>query len=353
LPAVTARPTLVRRPEDVTPAWLSEVLGAEVGGFDAQAVGTGQMADSVRFVLDAGEAAPASVVIKFAAANDTSRATGQVMRSYEIEVRFYLELAATVGIRTPACHYAAVDPATGWFTLVLEDLAPAAQGDQMAGCTVDQAALALEQAARLHAPRWGDPALLELEWFHRAQSADASGAIIGALFPGFVQRYEDRLSAEQLAMAERVVNGLPTLRAHDPGPLTVTHGDYRLDNMLFGTDEGGPPLAVVDWQTASAGAALADVSYFLGAGLQPGDRRASEEGLLREYHRALVAGGVEGYEWSTCWDDYRRYSFGGLLMAIGASMVVQRTDRGDDMFMTMATGHIAQAIDLGAEEFLG
>lgn len=350
---MTASLPLVRRPEDVTIEWLSAVLGTDVTGFDAQAVGTGQMADSVRFRVDgAGDTAPASVVIKFAAADDTSRATGQLLRSYEIEVRFYRELAATVAIRTPACHHATVDPSTGWFTLVLEDLAPAAQGDQMLGCTVDQAALALEQAARLHAPRWGDPALLQLEWFHRAESADASGAIITALFPGFVDRYHDRLSAEQLALAERVVHGLPALRSHDPGPLTVTHGDYRLDNMLFGTADGGPPLAVVDWQTSSAGAALADAAYFMGAGLTPADRRANEEALLREYHRALVAGGVDGYDWSTCWDDYRRYSFGGLLMAIAASMLVQRTDRGDEMFMTMATRHIAQAIDLGAEQFL-
>jgi aminoglycoside phosphotransferase (APT) family kinase protein len=342
---------LVHRPEDVTPEWLASVLGVAVDSFTLQPVGTGQMADSVRFSL---EPSGTSVVLKFAAADDTSRATGAALRSYEIEVRWYQEIAPTVGIRTPHCHYAAVEPASGWFTLVLEDLAPAVQGDQLTGCTVDQAALALEELAKLHAPRWGDASLTTLEWFHRGdQAAAATAAIVQGLLPGFCERYADRLTTEELDLSRRVVAVLPDLLAQRAGKaITVTHGDYRLDNMLFGTDEGGPPLAVVDWQTATTGPGLADASYFLGAGLLPDDRVASEGDLLREYHRALVAGGVEGYPWGECWDDYRRYAFGGLLMAIGASMLVVRTDRGDDMFMAMASRHCAQVAALGAEEFL-
>jgi hypothetical protein len=342
---------VVNRPEDITPAFLAKVLGRPVEGFDAQPVGTGQMADSVRFSLKP-HGDPASVVVKFAAANDTSRATGLALRSYEIEVRFYRELAQTVGIRTPRCYYAGVDPATGWFTLVLEDLAPAVQGDQMAGCGVDRAALALEELTKLHAPRWGDAALTELEWFHRSDAGAGTAMIVQALFAGFVERYEARLDRDHLALSRRLIESLGHLMEQRVGPTTVTHGDYRLDNMLFGTAEGGPPLAVVDWQTATTGPALADASYFLGAGLQIDDRRAHEEALIRDYHRGLLAAGVEGYDWNTCWNDYRRYSFGGLIMAIAASMLVERTDRGDEMFMTMASRHSTQALDLGADEFL-
>ena len=86
--------------------------------------------------------------------------------------------------------------------------------------------------------------------------------------------------------------------------------------------------------------------------MQIEDRRTNEEALIREYHRGLLAAGVDGYDWNTCWDDYRRYSFGGLIMAIAASVLVERTDRGDDMFMAMASRHSTQALDLGADEFL-
>jgi hypothetical protein len=349
-----SEPAVANRPEDVTPEFLSAALGVEVKGFTLQPVGTGQMADSVRFTLEPAGMAPPSVVLKFAAANDTSRATGVALRSYEIEVRFYQELAPTVGIRTPRCHHAAVDPATGWFTLVLEDVTPAVQGDQLTGCSADHAALAIEEAARLHAPRWGDPALLELEWFHKGDAARSGTLmIVQGLFPGFLERYAERLTAEQVGVAERMVAGLGNLFSAATAPLTVAHGDYRLDNMLFGSGGDAPPLAVVDWQTTTTGAALADVSYFLGAGLLRDDRRAHEHDLLREYHRALVAGGVEGYSWDDCWRDYRRHAFGGLVMAVAASMLVERTPRGDDMFMAMATRHCDQIADLEAEEFLG
>ena len=36
-----------------------------------------------------------------------------------------------------------------------------------------------------------------------------------------------------------------------------------------------------------------------------------------------------------------------------ASVMVQQTERGDDMFTAMATRHARHALDLGAEEFLG
>ena len=49
--------------------------------------------------------------------------------------------------------------ATHDFAILMNDLAPAEQGDQMAGCTPDQAALAVEEAAKLHAPVWDDSTL--------------------------------------------------------------------------------------------------------------------------------------------------------------------------------------------------
>jgi hypothetical protein len=344
---------VIERPEDVTPEFLAAVLGRPVDGFETTPVGTGQMGDSVRYQLSPVGPEPASVVIKFAAADETSRATGRSLRSYEIEVRFYQELKPTVDIRTPHCHYAAVDPETGWFTLVLEDLAPAVQGDQMAGCSVDQASLALEELVKLHAPRWGDDELTKLEWFHRADSSGGIAMILQALHAGFVDRYQDRLDPAHLALSEQVVGGMTKLfEQRADAAITVTHGDYRLDNMLFGTSEGGHPLTVVDWQTCTTGPAVTDASYFIGAGLQVEDRRAHEEALMRQYYDGLVASGVDGYSWDECWNDYRRYSFGGLIMAIIASGLVERTARGDDMFVTMASRHSTQALDLGADAFL-
>jgi len=139
----------------------------------------------------------------------------------------------------------------------------------------------------------------------------------------------------------------------DMEPSTIVHGDYRLDNLLFGPAADDVPIAVVDWQTCAHGPALGDVAYFIGAGLLASDRRAVEADLVGDYHAGLVRAGVDEYPWERCWTDYRRGTWSGLVMAIAASMLVERTDRGDQMFLTMAARHAQHAIDLDAPELLG
>ena len=354
----------VWRPEQVTAPWLTDVLrhagvlgAGAVVALDCEVVGTGQMADSVRirprYDTDV-PTAPSSIVGKFTAADETSRTTGLAMRTSEVEVRFYQQVASTVGVRTPRCYHADVDPATAEFVLILEDLAPALVGDQVAGCSVDQAALALTELAALHAPRWGDPGLEELEWLHRrtAASNDAGAVLLPMLFEGFAARYGGVLEESVLDVGRRLMAGLDAYLHHQPRPWTVQHADYRLDNLLFGTADGGAPLAVVDWQTVVLGPGVADVSYFLGAGPSTDDRRRHEERLVREYHDALVAGGVSDYSFDDCFTDYRRYAYAGYVMAVGASMMVERTARGDEMFLTMARRHADQIIDLRSHELI-
>jgi aminoglycoside/choline kinase family phosphotransferase len=316
------------------------------------------MGTSVRYALaydgDAASA-PASVVCKFASADPTSRSTGVQLRTYEVEVAFYRDVARSVDMRIPRCHFGDIDLASGEFVLVLEDLAPCRQGDQLAGCTVDEAALAMEELAKLHAPRWNDAALARVEWLNRNATAESlafSEMLLPQLLPGFLTRYADRLEPRHVALAELLMSRIGHFLRDRPGPRAVQHGDYRLDNMLFGTDAGGYPLAVVDWQTVVWGPPAFDAAYFLGAGLQVDDRRRHERALLRRYHDALVARGVGDYGWDDLWLDYRRYAFGGFLMAIGASVMVVQTPRGDEMFLTMIRRHAAQIDDLEAETLL-
>jgi hypothetical protein len=76
-----------------------------------------------------------------------------------------------------------------------------------------------------------------------------------------------------------------------------------------------------------------------------------EECIVREYHEALQAG-IDAFDWPACWQAYRRASFAGFGVTVIASMIVQQTPRGDEMFLTMARRHARHALDLGATEFL-
>ena len=348
-------------PGAVTAEWLDRVLrdagrlddGMRVVGFDREDIGTGQVGANIRYRLRyEGASGPASVVAKFAAADETSRSTGVMTRTYETEVDFYRELADTVDISRPACYLASIVSGTADLVLVFEDLAPRVQGDQIAGCDLARAELAMDEAARLHGPRWGDDTLLRHEWL--AAGVAGTGGIAGfydLTWDRFVERYTTRLTSEALEVGRALHERIADWVAYQPLALTLAHGDYRLDNMLFGPPDGDRPLVVVDWQTVRLGCGTSDVAYFLGAGLQRDVRRAHERDLVARYHAALGAYGVD-YPFDACWEDYRRYSFSGYVMAVIASVLVGRTDRGDDMFMAMANRHAAQAVDLDATELL-
>src|ERR1700730_6982005 len=135
---MAAEHPVIRDPGELSAPWLEAILGTPgIAGFDAEPIGTGQMSQSHRVTLDYAErasAGPAGVVVKSAASDPTSRATGVGLGIYEREIRFYRELAPRVGGALAKCHAALLDPAEGWFTLVLEDLEPARQGDQITGC---------------------------------------------------------------------------------------------------------------------------------------------------------------------------------------------------------------------------
>ncbi len=351
---------VLRSPGDVTPDWLNRVMGPVVGGVvvgvEAEPVGTGQMGECVRYRLrwdPAGATGPGSVVVKLTSPDETSRATALATRSYEREVLFYRIVAGTVDIRTPRCWHAAFDPDTGDFDLVLEDLAPASQGDQIRGCTVDEAAVVVGELAALQAPRWNDPGLAALDWLQvrDGESVDFVAGLYRVSLEGFLEGLGPRLEPETMELAQRFGTMIDTwLRGRNDGPAVITHGDFRLDNMMF--DPSGRRVTVVDWQGPGVGDPTADLSYFLGAGLVPEDRRAHEEDLVALHHDLLRARGVEGYGADQCWRGYRHQAFGGLVMAVIASQIVVRTERGDEMFSTMANRHTRQVIDLESESLV-
>lgn len=344
----------ISRPDQVTPEWLTAVLRA-AGATDegtvvdvkATPVGTGQVGDSVRFALswDDADAGPATVVGKFPTEDETSRATATAVRTYEVETRFYQQLRGRVDIAAPVPYYAQIDLATHDFAILMNDLAPAEQGDQIAGCTPDEAAIAVEEAAKLHAPLWGDSTLAGLDWMNR-NSPEGLRGLVDMVWPGFLERYDGRLDAEVVDAGSVLVERLEAYLSWRPEQLTAVHGDFRLDNMLFDPSPAGVPMTTVDWQTVSHGPGVQDVAYFLGTGLEPDLRAEVEQDLVKEYLSTLRAGGVKDQSFEACWDQYRRSAFAGFIMAMISSMIVGQTDRGDEMFMAMANRSGRMALDL-------
>ena len=331
--------------------WLTAALNqagypGAVESFTAESIGTGQVGENVRFSLS-GKEIPASVVGKFPSADPVSRQTGIDQQNYLREVYFYQHIRSTVDVQTPRVLFTNVDPRSHDFILLMEDLAPGLQGDQLAGCTVDQAALALEQLARLQGPRWGDTSLASHPLFNGGYSKETAALVQGLyrmLEPGFLERYKNRLASSDQEVVKRVGERLAEYHDAWDGAAAFVHIDFRLDNMMF----GGPyPLAIVDWQSISIGCPLMDASYFMGTSLDPERRAAEESRLLRHYLDVLASYGIEpGFD--SCFHAYRNYAPAGLIMAVIASMIVGETERGNDMFMAMAQRSIRMCEDLDA-----
>lgn len=337
---------LIKFPEDITDRWLAAVLSLDAVDIgEVTRIGTGQMSQSHRVTFSA-DGTEGSVVVKLASDDETSRATGVGMGAYHREIAFYRNLAPLVGGSLPACHLAEYDETEGWFTLVLEDIAGATQGDQITGCTPDEAELALRELARLHAPVLNDLSLGAREYLNLENPINQG--LLTMLLPGFLQRYADRITDEQAEVCRRFVEVADAWFADRRPPLGLVHGDFRLDNLLFAEDG----CTVVDWQTMTWGPAMTDASYFLGGGLSVADRREHEERLVRAYHQELLDGGVQNLSWETCWTEYRRQTFHGLIMTIAASMLVERTARGDDMFMTWFARAADQILELNSLDLL-
>ena len=121
---------IVVDPAGLTPEWLTEVLGRPVTDVAVERVGTGQIGTCYRLTM-ATPAGEERLVAKLPAADPGLRE--MLAGAYRGEVRFYTEIAGTVDVRVPALHHAAMSPTSGDFTLLLEDLAPWRQGDQIAG----------------------------------------------------------------------------------------------------------------------------------------------------------------------------------------------------------------------------
>jgi hypothetical protein len=344
---------VVERTADLTADWLTAAIGAgTITDFSVERIGTGQMSECYRVQLayadrGSGSGGPDSVVLKVAATDPMSRQTGGSLGLYEREVCFYRDIAPRLRGPVAPCYHAAFDAAAGIFDVLLGDANPAVVGDEIRGATVAQAKLAVTELARLQGPLLGDTTLADAPWLHR--DTPVNQGLITALHAAFVDRYGDRIAPQHRMVCERLVGGFDAYLAEEAGEGRIrglVHGDYRLDNMLFGAVGADRPLTVVDWQTVTWGPAMTDLAYFLGCALPVAERRAHYDELLQAYHAAL--GPDAPISLADVREGVRRQSFFGVMMAIVSSMLVERTERGDAMFMTMLQRHCEHVLDVDA-----
>jgi aminoglycoside phosphotransferase (APT) family kinase protein len=84
----------------------------------------------------------------------------------------------------------------------------------------------------------------------------------GGYFSRQVRRWTDQYRASETHVRDAMdslIDWLPRNLPPDDGQVTLTHGDYRLDNLVF--DAEGRAVALLDWELSTLGHLLADLAY--------------------------------------------------------------------------------------------
>ncbi|MDO8364270.1 MAG: aminoglycoside phosphotransferase family protein [Actinomycetota bacterium] len=296
---------LPRRLEEVTPAWLGEMLAHRYPGVVVHDFETVEVKSShttkVRVRLDmndAGRAAgiPEHVCLK---ANWSGMRTPEIC---ELEARFYGLASSGLDVPVPAAYFADWDD-DGWGNgiVVMEDLArsPGTFGSSDDHLGVDAVAAGLETLARVHGAMWGDPRLATWKWLHpnMGTANDTEQVIIYWNYIWF-----NLTDPEYRAVVPAWVYDRPELMAHALDALTayeraatgthcLVHGDAHQGNSFLRADG---QRVWVDWQLVRHGTALRDVEYFLVSSLTVEERRANDRALVEHYRQSLLATGAEG-----------------------------------------------------------
>jgi len=337
-------------PENFNTNFISEKLGFlpnTLKDFSFQAVGSGQVGDSYRLSLDwNNNEGPETIIAKCSAKDLTSRQTAKNMNLYEIEAYWYNQYGNKIPIRCPEAYFVGLDKKDiGNFIMFMEDLSPARQISQMAGCNVNDIRLALDEVALLHKAHWDDNNLSKIKCLNYGKDRKKFiKQFLIEIYPDWCSRYKDRIDKSILEMGKSLIDRYDSYIEIKTEPIVLSHGDFRLDNMLFHDNNGR--VAVLDWQTLSAGVPMADIAYCISTSFSDSnDRKIHEESLVSRYLKKLnLNDGVYPYE--LAWRDYRRCSFIGFLMGVISSMLVERTERGDEMFAVMVERSGKQAIQL-------
>ena len=274
------------------------------------------MATKVRFDVEYANApadAPGAFCIKgyFGVGEGYRKAAGLG------ETRFYQDLASTLSVRVPPCHYKGIDPDTGHSLIIMEDLVASGHTflTALSPYSVDQTAATLDQLARLHARYWDDDSLASYDWLRPRLTG-----ITSYITEEVLQEHLDgprRIRCPTRSAAPRPTPECSAVHLAADDVSCLVHGDAHAGN-LFETADGQPGL--VDWQVIQRTRGPS-TSRTTPARCSRSTCASAERDLLAHYLERLAAYGVDAPSWDDAWFRYRCDLVYGLYMWAVARLV--------------------------------
>ncbi|HWT02264.1 MAG TPA: phosphotransferase [Pyrinomonadaceae bacterium] len=301
--------------EQLTPEWLTETLRlnghlargrvSRLGLAHFETLFSSIYRLEVTYSPDAAPALPRRLLLKAHSAGD--EASAKMGRDEVLVYRVLREAMTDPPI--VRCFSAAADSRGSH--LLLEDLSEThSQPELPVPPSTRHCELCVEALAELHAFWWEHPRLgAKIGELFDETSLKGLAAVNRQALSGFFDYLGDRLSAGRRRAYEKAIEFVPIFwqrRLTAVERNTLIHGDAHVWNMLHPKDAGRGRVYLIDLATSNRiRPATNDLAYMMALQWYPERRARLEERLLRHYHAALLARGVENYSWEDCRLDYR------------------------------------------------
>jgi hypothetical protein len=222
---------------------------------------------------------PVSFVVK-------QEGSAQVERELLFRSRFGERLRGCIA----ECFGGTSDSKSGSGVLVLEDVAPALQGDVLRGCTHAQAEAVVRALARVHGTSWEvqddlvPPSLPR--WRPIPMERDRWADRLGRARERFPEILNRSLLAEVHDLPEEVASSVEQLIR---GPASWIHVDAHLDNVLW---RPNGTAVLLDWGNAAIGPPPVDLARFFIEGVVDASQPERVGGLVSTYAEELRVQGA-------------------------------------------------------------
>lgn len=305
--------------------------------------------------------APPSVILKLPSEFPEARGVGNHFRFYEREGRFYEQLGDKLSVRTPRCYFNHIDVEGDEYALVLEDFGDRTMISQLAGISPDRAAEAIRAIASVHAEWWESPALDALTWMPDGYAPElmSAGAEYRKQWPEFLERLGDEMPDGAVELGELIGPGFEATQMsfNDCNPVTIAHGDFRVDNLMFDdSSEGTEHVGVLDWQISMRVGGMMDIAYLLTQSMTIEDRRANERDLISLWYDVVssyLGSPPNGFSAEDAWRSYRSATSNLTVYGVvGGATIDLSIERGRQLVTDMAARAFTAALDLDAAEFI-
>lgn len=275
---------------DISLPWLNEVLSEQfnsrIKGFTSEIIGggAGVLGELARLTLHYEEQtnAPDTLIAKFSSPVAEARAVAGSMSFYKNEHLFYQSLVSEVPIHTPISYYQSYSPEDQEFVLLMSDIEGEVV-DQVQGCSLKKAEIAIDELAKLHAWGYRQNRAEKVSWLRSLTNEEFTTAAVDAVKANAsitVEKLSDIAPDWLKELAPDFHKSLPGYMENIQQDMTtLLHGDFRADNLIFNLSQ----LTTIDWQILLKGPGAYDLAYFLSQSLDISDRREHGETLINRY----------------------------------------------------------------------